>query len=66
MSLEERLSHHGGREGHEDRNLKKMFSSFVLFVCFVGDIHVSFDCGSANSGVSGEDFFTRKPGRTTI
>jgi hypothetical protein len=35
MSFEERLSHHGGREGHEDRNLKKMFSSFVLFVCFV-------------------------------
>jgi membrane protein DedA with SNARE-associated domain len=39
--FDERLSHHeGGREGHEDWNTEmasnqKMFSSFVLFVCFV-------------------------------
>ena len=38
---DERLSHHEGREGHEDwiteraSNLKKVFSTFVLFVCFV-------------------------------
>ena len=50
MSLDERLSHHGGREGHEDRNLKKMFSSFVLFVC-------SFE----NTGRRGLDQFKAEP-----
>jgi hypothetical protein len=35
------ISHHEGREGHENRIMekrrifKKSFSSFVLFVCFV-------------------------------
>jgi hypothetical protein len=39
--FDERLSHHEDREGREDRiterasNLKKTFSPFVLFVCFV-------------------------------
>ena len=37
--FDERLSHHEGREGHEDRtemaSNQKMFFSFVLFVRFV-------------------------------
>jgi hypothetical protein len=47
----------GGREGHEDRiterasNLKKMFSSFVLFVRFVVKI-LTFGCGSPRQAVS--------------
>jgi hypothetical protein len=54
-SFDESLSHHEGREGHEDRiterasNLEKMFSSFVLFVCFVVKI-LTFGCGFAALG----------------
>jgi hypothetical protein len=34
--FDERLSHHEGREEHEDRaGYGKIFSSFVLFVCSV-------------------------------
>jgi hypothetical protein len=50
--FDERLSHHEGREGHEDRtmerasNLKKVFFLRVLRALRGGDIHFSFGCGS--------------------
>jgi hypothetical protein len=50
--FDESLSHHEGREGHEDRiterasNLKKMFSSFVCFVVKI----LTFGCGFAAPG----------------
>jgi hypothetical protein len=55
IPLAERLSHHEGREGHEDRaekeesNLKKIFFLRALRV-LRGVIDFCFDCGSAALG----------------
>jgi hypothetical protein len=65
VPFDERLAHHEGRKGHDDRingedfEFEKNVSSFVLFVCFVVKI-LAFGCGSA-LGLCGEYSFTVNP-----